>query len=143
MSQIHRASAECAAPARAAFRFLASGRLLGRWALGCFGTRRVAPGLYRGRSLFDGEALLVRPVADPAHLTVHYFVGARRTALAARAFARAEARGARRCRVWLVVQRPPEMSLERWRRLKACHEVEVLLICALLKSARKGKRGSR
>jgi hypothetical protein len=35
------------------------------------------------------------------------------------------------------------MSLERWRRLKACHEVEVLLICALLNSARKGKRGSR
>ena len=128
----HRARAECAVSARAAYRFLADGRLLGRWALGCFGARRVARGLFRGRSLFDGKPLLVRPVGDGTNLTVHYFAGASRKALAARIYARAEKRGARRCSVSLVAVRPKNMKSERWKRLIACHEVEVLLIQALL-----------
>lgn len=134
MSQIHRASTECSVPARAAFRFLASGLMLGRWALGWFGARRVDGGLLRGRSLLDGKALLVRPVADPANLTVHYFAGASRKGLAARIFVHIEKRGVRRCRVSLVSRRPPRMGLERWHRLKALHDVEILLIRALLKN---------
>ena len=137
MSQIHRASAECAVPARAAFRFLASGRLLGRWSLGCFGARRVAPGLYRGRSLFDGKSLLVRPVGDEANLTVHYFAGRARKALALRSYARVEKRAARRCRVSLIAERDPGMKAARWRRLAASLEVEVLLVQAMVGRRRK------
>lgn len=107
--------------------------MLGRWALGCFGARRIAKGLFRGRSLFDGKPLLVRPVGDDTNLTVHYFVGASRKALAARIHARIERRGPRSCRVSLVAHRPEKMTNDRWNRLAACHEVEVLLIQALLK----------
>ncbi len=130
----HRASAECAVPARAAYRFLCDGRKLGRWALGCFGARRVARGLFRGKSLFDGEVLYVRPVGDERNLTVHYFVGPSRKSLVARAYTRVQKLGSRRCRVSLVAHRVKEMSLARWRRLMACHEVEVLLISSLLKN---------
>jgi hypothetical protein len=124
----HRASTVCAVPARAAFRFLCDGRRLGRWALGCFAARRIAPGLYRGRSLFDGEILYVRPVGDEKNLAVHYFVGTSRRSLVARAWTRVQKLGPRRCRVSLVAQRVKEMSLARWKRLMVTHEVEILLI---------------
>jgi len=123
-------------PAGVAFRFLCDGQALGRWALGAFATRRVAPGLYRGTSLFDGGKLLVRPVGDAPRLTVRYFIGTRRDALEARILARVHKRGARRCVVSLEAQRPPRMGAARWRRLAACHEVEVLLIQAQLERGR-------
>jgi hypothetical protein len=115
-------------PARAAFRFLCDGRKLGRWALGCFGARQVAPGLYRGKSLFDGEVLYVRPVGDEKNLVVHYFVGTSRKALVARAWTRVQKLGPRRCRVSLVAQKVKEMPRARWKRLMTTHEVEILLI---------------
>ena len=115
-------------PARAAFRFLCDGRKLGRWALGCFGARRIAPGLYRGKSLFDGEILYVRPVGDEKNLVVHYFVGTSRKALVGRAYTQVKKLGPRRCRVSLVAQRVKEMDLARWKRLMITHEVEIVLI---------------
>lgn len=127
-------------PARAAYRFLCSGKKLGRWALGCFDAQRVAPGLFRGKSLFDGEVLYVRPVGDERNLTVHYFVGTSPKALVARAFTRVQKLGRRRCRVSLVAHRVMEMSLARWRRLMVTHEVEVLIISSLLESFQKKKR---
>jgi hypothetical protein len=115
-------------PARAAFRFLCDGRKLGRWALGCFDARQVSPGLYRGKSLFDGEILYVRPVGDEKNLVVHYFVGTSRKALVARAWTRVQKLGPRRCRVSLVAQKVKEMPRARWKRLMTTHEVEILLI---------------
>ena len=115
-------------PARAAFRFLCDGRQLGRWALGCFNARRVARGLFKGKSLFDGEVLYVRPVGDERNLTVHYFVGTSRRTLVARALTRVQKLGPRRCRVSLIAHRVKEMELERWKRLMVTHEVEILLI---------------
>jgi len=139
----HRTSAVSAVPARAAFRFLRDGRRLGRWALGCFGARRIAPGLFRGRSLFDGEVLYVRPVGDEKNLVVHYFVGTSRKALVARAWTRVQKLGPRRCRVSLVAQRVREMPLARWKRLMVTHEVEVLLIASLLESIQQKKRNNK
>lgn len=137
MSQTHRASVQCRAPARTVYRFLADGRMLGRWSLACLGARRVAPGLYRGRSLFDGKALLVRPVGDEANLTVHYFAGPARKALAARLYARVRKRGPRRCTVTLVAQREPGMSAASWRRLRACLAVETRVIQAIVGRKRR------
>ncbi len=76
--------------------------------------------------------LYVRPVGDEKNLAVHYFVGASRKSLVARAYTRVQKLGARRCRVSLVATRPADMKLERWRRLMTCHETEILLIRSLL-----------
>lgn len=138
----HCASAECAVPASAAFRFLADGAALGRWALGCFDTRPAGAGLWRGTSLFDGAPMLVRPVADAERLVVDYWVGADRRSLVPRIMARvvpggAVGRPASRSIVTLLAWRDARMTDERWERLVACHEVEVRLVQALLARKRR------
>ena len=64
MSLSHCVTAECAVPARRAYAFLSDGLAVGRWALGSFAARQVGRNLFRGRSLFDGSAVLYRPVGD-------------------------------------------------------------------------------
>ncbi|MCX7961938.1 MAG: hypothetical protein N2653_10255 [Burkholderiales bacterium] len=133
----HCASAECAVPASAAFRFLADGAALGRWALGCFGAREVSPGLWRGTSLFDGTSSFVRPIGDPERLRVDYWIGTSRRSLSPRIVALAVpgerlGRSKNRSLVTLLAWRDARMTEDRWERLVACHEVEVRLIQALL-----------
>ena len=119
-------------PARKAYRFLADGKQLGRWALGSFSTRRAGPNLWRGTSLFDGRALFVRPVGDPKRLIVDYHVGADRKKLVPRIMARVTPVAANRSTVILLAWRDAAMTDERWARLQACHEVEIRLIQSLL-----------
>lgn len=119
-------------PARKAYRFLADGKMLGRWALGAFGTRRVGPNLWRGTSLFDGKALFVRTVGDAKRLIVDYYVGSDRKKLVPRIMARVAPAGSKHCTVILLAWRDAGMDDERWARLQACHEVEVRLIQSLL-----------
>lgn len=105
---------------------------IGRWALGAFNTQRAGKNLYRGTSLFDGEALLVRPVGDRAKLIVDYHVGTDAARLVPRAMTRAIEKTRKSCIVSLIAWRVTPMDDERWERLIACHEVEIRLIQALL-----------
>ena len=131
-SQSHCVSVLCSAPVQQALDFLADGLELGRWALGCWETVPVGAGVVRGRSLFDGQASYVRPVADREHLSVTYHVGGSPDALRARIEAVVEPVGGSgsspACRIALRAQRGPDMDEARWMRLVRCHEVEVLLI---------------
>lgn len=133
----HCASVLCDVPAHQAFAFLADGLQLGQWALGSWQPEPVGNGVVRGRSLFDDQPTWVRPVADPARLTIEYHVGAAPDQLRPRIRAMVEpgeaiGRGAHCCRVSLHAERTPEMDDARWQRLVRCHEVEVLLIQARL-----------
>jgi hypothetical protein len=92
----------------------------------------VGENLYRGTSLFDGKALLVRPVGDRKRLTVDYHVGTHAARLVPRIMARVIRRTRNSCIVSLLAWRDASMSEERWERLITCHDVEILLIQALL-----------
>jgi len=135
----HCVTAHVAAEADAAFRFLADPLALGGWSLGCMRTRPDGTdGLHTGESLFDGAQGWFRIDADPDRLTVDYAVGraeALRTRISARVL-RPEAlelpRGS--CYVTLVAWRPAAMPADRWRRLCAAHETEILLIKAQIES---------
>jgi hypothetical protein len=74
----------------------------------------------------------VRPVGDPVRLQVDYYVGTNAARLATRAMTRVVPRGRRSCIVSLIAWRERSMVDARWERLVACHEVEILLIQALL-----------
>ena len=141
----HCVTAECAVPARRAYAFLSDGLEVGRWALGSFEARKVGRNLFRGRSLFDGSAVLYRPVGDAARLIVDYHVGTTPGGLRRRVMARvvpgeATGRGKGSCLVTLVAWRDASMSRARWERLVACHEVEIRLVQALLAGERAAER---
>ena len=141
----HCVTAECAVPARRAYDFLSDGLEVGRWALGSFAAEKVGRNLFRGRSLFDGTDVLYRPVGDAGRLIVDYHVGTNPGALAPRLMARvipgeASGRGKGSCLVMLIAWRDASMSEARWARLTACHEVEILIVQALLVERRRARR---
>jgi hypothetical protein len=137
LPESHCASVLCSVPAHQALAFLADGLQLGQWALGCWQAEPVGDGVVRGRSLFDDQPSWVRPVADPASLTVVYHVGGAPYALSPRISAVVEpgeviGHEGDCCRISLHATRTPGMDDARWLRLMRCHEVEVLLIQARL-----------
>jgi hypothetical protein len=138
----HCATAACEKTAEAAFAVLADSAALGSWALGCWQAEPVPDGqsLVRGISLFDASTTFVRADADPTRLTVDFAVGADPDELHPRISGRvvpgaALGLGDDRCLVTLLAWRPADMSDERWRRLTASHEVEVLLLQARIEAA--------
>jgi hypothetical protein len=126
-----------AAPAEAAFAYLRDPLKLGRWSLGCFDTAATeTPGLYTGRSLFDGGTGWYR--IDAAGSVIDYLVGTPQH-LVRRVCVRimpgtdlGYADGT--CLVTLTAWRPADMDEPRWARLCAAHEVEILLIKAQIES---------
>jgi hypothetical protein len=138
----HCATAACEAAPADAFAVLADEAALGTWALGCWQAAPVADGdrLLRGTSLFDGSATYVRAEADENRLTVDFEVGSDPQSLSRRISARVVpgadlGRGEDRCLVTLLAWRPADMADERWERLTATHEVEVLLLQARIEAA--------
>lgn len=139
-SPVHAVALFVAAPAAAAFAFMADPIALGRWSLGCFD---IAPdgetGLHRGRSLFDGGEGWVRVAADPATGLIDYHVGAP-DALSPRIFARvvdgAVLGRPGACLVVLTAMRAEGMTDARWARLRASHEAEIWLIAQQIEAAR-------
>jgi hypothetical protein len=135
----HMTSQIVAAPAEVAFAYLRDPIALGRWSLGCFATEATdTPGLYTGRSLFDGGAGWFRVDADAAALSIDYLVGTPEH-LVRRICARiipgpdlghADAT----CLVTLTAWRPATMDNARWERLCVAHEAEILLIKAQLET---------
>ncbi|SEE64674.1 Enamine deaminase RidA, house cleaning of reactive enamine intermediates, YjgF/YER057c/UK114 family [Rhizobiales bacterium GAS191] len=137
---LHVASERVRAPASSAFAFLADGRSLGRWALGCFETTARPDGLFAGHSLFDGKELLVRVEGDPEKLCVTYHVGPALERLSPRIVAKVEAAAQRpggegECLVSLIAERTPDMTEQRWRHLTTTHATEILLIKALIEGS--------
>ena len=136
-SSSHSISVWVEAPAERAYDFLLDGHALGRWALGAFATEALQDGVFRGRSLFDDQAVLVRPVGYRQGWRVEYHVGNDPEHLVPRIVAQVVpgpdlGYEAGRAQITLLAWRHREMSDERWYQLQRCHELEVLLIRAQL-----------
>lgn len=133
----HCATAVCDVEPTAAFAFLADPSRLGSWALGCWDAKPVVEGVVGGISLFDGSMTYVRANGDPDRLAVDFAVGSDRNELVHRISARVVPAadlgyGERSSIVTLLAWRPADMPAERWHRLVASHEAEILLLQARL-----------
>lgn len=131
----HSVTALVRVPAAAAFEFMKDPVALGRWSLGCMNTRAAGPeGLYAGTSLFDGSPAWFEIEADPHRLLIDYHVGTkerRSSRISARVIpAEVCDLPAESCYVTLTAWRGSAMDDERWHRLRAAHDAEILLIKA-------------
>ncbi len=129
----HSVTALIEAPADLTFAILSDPLQVGRWALASMQAEPAErPGIYRGRSLFDGAQNHFAVTPHPQLLVVEFSVGSRE-ALSPRIRAqviRAESVGlaATSCYLTLTAWRPVDMSAARWSRLCAAHNVEIWLI---------------
>jgi hypothetical protein len=136
----HCATAPCNAAAETAYAFLADAAKLGTWALGSWATQPLNGGVVRGTSLFDASQVYVRADGDPERLSVDFAVGDDPGTLVRRIAARVVPGPTlglddRRCVVTLLAWRTADMSDERWHRLSASHDVEILLLRARIEEA--------
>jgi hypothetical protein len=121
------------------FGFMADATKLDRWSFGTWQTEIGSDGLVTGTSIFDGSKTLVRIDADEARLTIDYRLGKDPGELIPRIMARVVP-GANLgldkgcCVLTLIAWRAAGMDDERWRRLTASHEFEVVLIKNLLEN---------
>lgn len=128
------------APAEKAFAFLADPARLDRWSFGTWTTTLHEGGLVEGRAIFDEAITWVRIDGDRARLAIDYHLGKSREALTPRISARVVPgarleRDAQSCVVTLTAWRTAGMSDERWRRLTAAHEFEIVLLKSLIERA--------
>ena len=139
----HTTTRHVKAPAQAAFGYLSDPLALGRWSLGCFDTMAAGePGLYTGTSLVDGGQAWFRIDADRKRLLIDYRVGTPEK-LVRRIAARimpGEELGLPEstCLVSLIAWRTADMSDEKWQRLQALHEAEIILIAGQIERAAAG-----
>lgn len=136
----HCATTVCEVAADDAYAFLADPKRLGVWALGCWGAQSIAEDTVRGTSLFDGDVAVVRVAGSAPSLTVDYFVGGDEGTMVPRISARVVpgpvvGRPARECLVTVLAWRAVGMSDERWARVVASHEAEVLILKARIEGA--------
>jgi hypothetical protein len=136
----HCTTAVCEATAEEAFAFLADPAQVGSWALGCWDALPVGERTVRGRSLFDASPAYVRADPDSARLGVDFAVGSDPDKLVHRISARvipgpALGYEGRRSLVTLLAWREAGMSDERWSRLVASHEAEILLLRARIEES--------
>jgi hypothetical protein len=140
---VHTVAAAVKAPAKAAFDFLADPTALGRWSLGALNvTATQTKGVYTGFSMFDGSQAWLAIDTHPELLLIDYRVGTP-DKLVPRIFARVApgdvvGLGANQCYVSLTAWRTQSMDAERWYRLRASHEAEILLIKSQIETAHKG-----
>jgi hypothetical protein len=123
-------TAQVAAPARAAFDFLADGAKVGDWALGALAAKRVGT---RDVFLSKEHGIAFRVDADAKRLLVDYHVGGSEKDLVMRIATRvipgdAMGRGAGTCLVSMAAWRPASFDDRRWSRLKAFHDAEIHII---------------
>ena len=132
-SLAHCVSALCDAPAADAFAYLADAERIGEWALGCWDARAGGDGVARGTSLFDGAETFVRTRSVEEARTVDFEVGGDPAHLVRRISARVVAGeelgvDENRSLVILLAWRTGPMDDDRWHRLVAAHDAEVLLL---------------
>ncbi len=114
---------------------------LHRWSFGTWETEIAADGLVTGTSIFDGGRILVRIDADKARLLIDYKLGSNPETLVPRIQVRVvpgEHLGldAGRCVLTFMAWRAAAMDDDRWRRLTASHEFEVVLLKNLIENER-------
>jgi hypothetical protein len=136
----HCATVVCDATAEVAFAFLADPTGVGSWALGCWDAQPVGERTVRGRSLFDASAAYVRADPDAGRLGVDFAVGGDPDELVHRISARVVpgpvlGYDSNRSLVTLLAWRQADMPDDRWSRLIASHEAEILLLRARIEEA--------
>lgn len=124
---------------RDVFAFMADAGKLDRWSFGTWRTEITPDGCVLGTSLFDCAKTYVRIDADPARLSIDYLLGSEPRKLAPRITARIVPGGTvglapSASVLSLIAWRTQSMDDNRWRRLVASHELEVLLIKSLLET---------
>ncbi|HEY8644428.1 MAG TPA: hypothetical protein VIL77_00955 [Gaiellaceae bacterium] len=129
----HIATAEVAVPAERAFAYMSDGLKQGEWALGSWQREQLEPGLFRGRSLFDGAETYVRITADPEYMLVDYEVGPSATALLRVNSARIVpgplvGRPEGTCLVSLIKWRMPTQDEDHWYRACVTFSTEIFMI---------------
>lgn len=142
---VHTCAALVNAPARVAFDFLADPRALGRWSLGALNVQETEhKGIYTGFSMFDGSQAWLAIDPHPQLLLIDYSVGTPDN-LIPRIFARVVpgtvvGLAQDQCYVSLTAWRTASMDTERWYRLRASHEAEILLIDSQIETLQKQKK---
>lgn len=137
--QSHIASIVVNRDADATFAFMADAKNLHRWSFGTWETRISADGLIEGKSLFDGSTAYVRIDADAGRRSVDFHIGLDPEKLAPRILVRVVpgltvGLGEDTSVLTFIAWRSAAMDDDRWRRLTASHELEVVLIKSLLES---------
>lgn len=133
----HITAATIARDAGAVLAYLGDAANLDQWSFGTWSTEIGSDGLVRGTSLFDGGETFVRIETDAKHGIIHYFLGAEPERLLPRILVRVIPGHALEldpghCVASMMAWRTAGMDDERWRRLVACHECEILLVKSLL-----------
>ena len=128
-------------PASEVFTFMADPAKLSKWSIGTWSTELLPDGLVLGTSLFDGSKGYVRIDPQPQRHSIDYHLGATPDALVPRIEVRVVPGPHlgvedRISVLTFVAWRTATMDDDRWRRLTAAHELEVVLIKNLLESGR-------
>ena len=109
--------------------FLGDVREMTTWSLGTWTIRDAGGGLHEGRSLFDGAAILFRSEIDRSAGSIRWWLGQTPDALHPRIMAQVVAGPLQGSSVMtLMTWRLPGMDDDRWRRIRATHELEVCVI---------------
>lgn len=129
----HIATTKIAVSPDAAFEFLTDPIQLGRWSLGCMNAEQsFIPNVYLGHSLFDGSPAFFEIRSDRTSWGIVYHVGneEKRIPRIAAQVVPPEVCGlpGDQCLVSLIAWRTATMTDERWERLCATHEAEIILI---------------
>lgn len=137
--QSHIASAVVNAPWLSVFTRLADVKNLHRWSFGTWKTEIVADGLVRGTSLFDGSSIHVRIDADKERHIIDFHLGVEPERLVPRIQLRVVPGGhvgieSGQSVLTFIAWRSEAMDDDRWRRLTAAHEMEVVLIKAMIEN---------
>jgi hypothetical protein len=135
--QSHITSITVDAPAEKVFDFMRDPVKLNSWSFGTWETVLHEDGVIEGKAIFDGTRTFVRIDADPKRLLIDYHLGADRAALTPRISVRVVPGvrldlGADQAVLTFIAWRPASMSDDRWRRLTASHEFEVVLLKSLI-----------
>ena len=133
----HTSSIAVARPAEIVFEIMADGLAQGQWAWGSFDRREIEPGLFVGRSVFDGKETFVRLDVDRARLIVDYDVGRSRETMQFRNMSRVIpgdllGLGPEKAVVTLMSWRIASQSDAAWEQSGCIHEAEMFLIRGLL-----------
>lgn len=136
---VHQASIVIACAAEEAFAFLSNPANLNRWSFGTWQTDLRPDGLVLGTSLFDGSRILVRIDQDLRRLLIDFHLGQDPDSLVPRISARIVpgpvlGLGSETSVLSLLAWRSAGMDDDRWRRLIASHELEVVLLKSLLEN---------
>jgi hypothetical protein len=141
-SHAHMTSRPVSVPSDFAFTRLSCGEFVGGWALGSMGLELIGPGVWRGRSLFDGSDAHVEILARAELGIIDYAVGSAEQR-SPRIFIRVTpgdvlGLGSDCCLVTLHALRSAAADDARWARTCTAHETEILLIKAQLERAFAG-----